>query len=93
MRERRPEINFACRTCGNGLLLPLDADAPGVECSICHEGNQLASVGYTSGPIDRCAACGSESLFVQRQTRATFHMLIPSGSNCAKTPIVRCDNV
>lgn len=60
----RREVNFACRTCGNGLVLPLEA-AASLACTRCSATSQVA-VTEPGQPLGSCAACGSEALFVQR---------------------------
>ena len=61
----RPEVNFACGTCGNGLVLPLDTPDAGVDCPRC---GARAALRFAdgSGPRQRCSACGCDALFVQR---------------------------
>lgn len=60
-----PEVNFACSVCGNGIVLPLEPAGAHVFCSRCGQRAQLA---YADDPgmRRRCAACGCETLYVQR---------------------------
>jgi hypothetical protein len=65
------QVNFHCPTCGAGLFLPLGDPAARATCGAC--GNEArafdagtVSPGDTRRPLERCAACGSASLFVQR---------------------------
>lgn len=60
-----PEVNFACSTCGDGLVLPL-GDPAGVQCGRCGELARLAAPAPAGTPLERCAACASPALFVQR---------------------------
>lgn len=64
-------VNFHCPTCGGSLLLPLGDPAARTPCSGCgHEARAIdagtVSPGDTRRPLERCAVCGSSSLFVQR---------------------------
>lgn len=60
-----PEVNFACATCGNGLVLPLEPAGVEIFCPRCGTPARLAFAAG-SGMLQRCAACGSEALYVQR---------------------------
>ena len=59
------EVHFACGRCGNGMTLGLD-DTGGVVCARCGERALLAAPAPGPGPLQRCAACGCDALFVQR---------------------------
>ncbi|MFQ5601342.1 MAG: hypothetical protein ACE5G2_12425 [Candidatus Krumholzibacteriia bacterium] len=60
------EVNFACSTCGNGLVLPLAKPDARAVCKRCGGEARLAHAPEATDPITCCAACGSEALFVQR---------------------------
>lgn len=59
------EVNFACATCGNGLLLPLDGGNHSLRCARCQSDVRLTD-SSPEEPRRTCAACGSTTLFVQR---------------------------
>jgi hypothetical protein len=59
------EVNFACGTCGNGLVLPL-GDRAGAACARCGGLARLAAPATGVAPLERCAACAVPALFVQR---------------------------
>jgi hypothetical protein len=58
------EVNFACETCGNGLVLPLGGEPQRLRCPRCSREASLLDV-RSDVPRSRCAACGSPALFVQ----------------------------
>ena len=60
------EVQFACGRCGNGLTLGLDDASGAVVCPRCGERARLAAPAPGPGPLERCAACGGDALFVQR---------------------------
>ena len=60
-----PEVNFRCGTCGNGLVLPL-GDRTGTTCARCSGSANLAAPAAGGAALERCAACASPALFVQR---------------------------
>ncbi len=60
------EVNLACPTCGNGMLLALGADPPASgRCQRCGRESTLLPAD-PRGPVRACAACGATALFVQR---------------------------
>lgn len=69
------EVNFACGMCGNGLVLPLDASTAPIDCPRC---GTRAALAFPDGPGERrrCAACGSDALFVQRDFNRLLGLLI-----------------
>lgn len=64
MESMRAEVNFACLTCGNGLVLPLGSKPESLPCARCGRKASLLDV-RCDVPRSRCAACGSTALFVQ----------------------------
>lgn len=70
----RREVNFACGTCGNGLVLPL-ASPEVVDCRRCGAAARLVRMAPV-GPIEACAACGGTALFAQRDFNRLLGLLI-----------------
>jgi DNA-directed RNA polymerase subunit RPC12/RpoP len=60
------EVNFACPTCGAGMLLPIDAAGCAARCPRCEGESYLAAPTQTTAALERCAHCASRALFVQR---------------------------
>ena len=71
----KPEVNFACGACGNGLVLPLGDPHAAVGCPRCGTRAGLAQAAG-GAPLERCAACGSEALFVQRDFNRMLGLVI-----------------
>jgi hypothetical protein len=66
------EVNFACMTCGDGIVLPLEGTPSPTHCARCGKPAALlaaagdAEAPKPAGPLARCAVCGAGALFVQR---------------------------
>jgi DNA-directed RNA polymerase subunit RPC12/RpoP len=84
---RRPEIAFACRTCGEEATAGLDGLG---RCSKCgaETALDLSAAIRDEGTVDRCPACQGEQLYVQRDfnQRAGLAIVIVGAALAPFTP-------
>ncbi len=71
----KPEVNFYCRSCGNGILLEGPAFPAGSRCEPCKIDFPLAVID-PGRPIETCPRCEGKEFYIQKDFNRNLGLVV-----------------